>query len=667
MSDLKDHIESFELIKDTLSGVLKSDAAPGDRLKAIYHLYQILLEKITDKAPIGFTSLFARLVYILNRLNINRKDIKLHHHFRRSMPNDDEAVTEELIALGHYLILSLLSLLEPKLATPDIVTPHINLVDSGPRKKFIRSLPGVVVEPPDEQGYVSFISEAEGEEKIKAKVLIPKFEQQAKIVFQHISLPVPVNLIDCEVQDDGSVMAKAYVLNPDFLVSVTAIAECFQSEGAYSTAYLVKKLTPTEPTVHMLIGNVVNYLLDEIIHQPELSFPDIAPSLFALSPEQFSLMSDIDLKTCIDKVKVHFTNLKRVVNHDLATIGIDKEHTYLEPSFYAPQYGIYGRLDLYHYDHEKDQSNIVELKSGKLFKPNSYGLNENHYIQTLLYDLMIESVLESQTKSNNYILYSALPSEGLKYAPKVRAKQYEALFVRNDILMIEHMLCHTDDHKYNFLIDKIDPEKIPKGFTFTQRDAKRFHQAYSKLKDYEVSYFQAFVAFVSREYYLSKVGEQGLYSTNGMASLWLNSIEEKNDQFSIFTDLKIIENNSDHVTPTVSLAFADNSNRISKFRVGDIVVLYPAVNNSRHIIKHQIFKSTILELNNEKVVLRLRARQKNPEVFEANKMWHIEGDSLDSGFNQQFGGLFEFINSTQEYRDIWLGIEPPGQPLSIES
>ena len=95
--------------------------------------------------------------------------------------------------------------------------------------------------------------------------------------------------------------------------------------------------------------------------------------------------------------------------------------------------------------------------------------------------------------------------------------------------------------------------------------------------------------------------------------------------------------------------------------MGDIVVLYPKVSNSKDILNHQIFKSTILELNRDHITLRLRARQKNTEIFDRYDSWNIEGDSLDSGFNQQFGGLFEFINSNPKYRSIWLGIDAPGK------
>ena len=321
-------------------------------------------------------------------------------------------------------------------------------------------------------------------------------------------------------------------------------------------------------------------------------------------------------------------------------------------------------LTLYHFDEEKSQSNIVELKSGKLFKPNNYGLNENHYVQTLLYDLMIESVVKNQTKSNNYILYSALPAEALKYAPKVRQKQYEALFVRNDIIMIEEMLAQVDVQKFAFLLDKIDPEQIPPGFTFTKRDAKRFHEAYTQLDEITKEYIKAFTSFISREYHLSKVGEHSVLKTNGMASLWLNSIEEKIDQFSILTDLRISKNLSNDAVPIVELALTDSSNVISKFRVGDIVVLYPSVVDSKEVLNHQIFKSTILGLDNQKVILRLRARQKNTDVFEQSQSWNIEADSLDSGFNQQFGGLFEFMNSDPVYRKLWMGLQAPRKPLA---
>ena len=99
------------------------------------------------------------------------------------------------------------------------------------------------------------------------------------------------------------------------------------------------------------------------------------------------------LHALLKPLEIHFENLKDVVNNELKNSNISKDKAYLEPSFFSNEYGVQGRLDLFHIDEENKQSDIVELKSGKLFKPNGYGLNENHYVQTLLYDLIIESNL----------------------------------------------------------------------------------------------------------------------------------------------------------------------------------------------------------------------------------------------------------------------------------
>ena len=149
------------------------------------------------------------------------------------------------------------------------------------------------------------------------------------------------------------------------------------------------------------------------------------------------------LRKCITQGTL--PTLKDVVNNELKNSNISKDKAYLEPSFFSNEYGVQGRLDLFHIDEENKQSDIVELKSGKLFKPNGYGLNENHYVQTLLYDLIIESNYKAKVKSNNYILYSALDSKRLKYAPRVRNKQYEAIKVRNDIVLLENLLCKIDE------------------------------------------------------------------------------------------------------------------------------------------------------------------------------------------------------------------------------
>ena len=348
-----------------------------------------------------------------------------------------------------------------------------------------------------------------------------------------------------------------------------------------------------------------------------------------------------------------------MIGKELEDLGIERETAFLEPSFYSNEYGIQGRLDMYHYDEGKKQSDIIELKSGKLFRPNSYGLNENHYVQTLLYDLLIESVHKARIKSNNYILYSVLDDKNLRFAPRSRNKQHEALYVRNDIILIEEVLSQTDSSRIDNLLSYLDRDKIPADFNFLIKDAEIFKTVYASLTELEKQYYLNFLGFLSREYALSKTGKHGIFSDNGLAALWLDKLQDKTDKFKILSYLEIRSNMADEENPLIELCYSHRSSLLTRFRVGDIAVLYPDDGAAHSALNHQIFKCTIIGLDQEKVLVRLRARQKNNELFEAFQYWHLEPDVLDSSILKQFHSLFAFAKSTYTYRQQILSLEAP--------
>ena len=153
-----------------------------------------------------------------------------------------------------------------------------------------------------------------------------------------------------------------------------------------------------------------------------------------------------------------------------------------------------------------------------------------------------------------------------------------------------------------------------------------------------------------------------MHRSNGLASLWLDPVMEKEDMFSILSLMKITKNETDQAQPLLTLSFTENSSRLSKFRIGDVTVLYPENEEGPSPLSNQIFKCTILELNTEKVVVRLRARQKNFDLFRKYDYWNLESDVLDSGFNHQFYGLFDFMSADESYRRRMLCIDPPPLP-----
>ena len=653
-------IQSFQKVQDL-------HCTTKEELYYLFQLYSLFFETLTHSQNIAFTTLFSRLAFASVQYNITGALIRDNHLFRRYVERGG-ILSEDLpqiYALGVYVFWSNISHVQGSEMPDHIERPLIKeLVQrGGVIKSYSRIVKAYVVESEVENDLVKLIYFDEFQPHVKKDVLVdsPAFAKQFLKIEKHIGLPIVLNLIDVNETDEGVRRTRAFVYKPDLLIGVTSISECFQHDGASSLFYLAKKLLPHDYSIHMLTGNIVNFCLDELVHDSDLEFKDVYNKIFQLAPLDFARLSDDELKTLLNKVNFHFDNLKKVVKNELMDTGITKDKAYLEPSFYAPEYGIQGRLDMYHFDKEKKQSDIIELKSGKLFKANGYGLNENHYVQTLLYDLIMESVYDGKVKSNNYILYSVQEDKRLRYAPRVRSKQYKAIEIRNDIVLLEDLLSDDTKDIYSKVIGALDPEKVPKNYNFLKRDSKIFFDAISHVDAIEKAYYNSFLAFINREFQHSKIGQHGVYSTNGLASLWLDTINEKIDNFRILSYLKIVENLSFEKDPIISLEFSEKSSQLSRFRVGDIAVFYPDNGTERAALRSQLFKCTIIELNASRISIRLRARQKNLEIFDQFDSWHLEADVLDSGFNLQLNGLYNFIRSPKPYRKQILGLQVPEQ------
>ncbi|HRI60584.1 MAG TPA: AAA domain-containing protein, partial [Saprospiraceae bacterium] len=338
--------------------------------------------------------------------------------------------------------------------------------------------------------------------------------------------------------------------------------------------------------------------------------------------------------------------------------GIEPENCFLEPTFFSEQYGIQGRLDLFY--RTEDKAAIVELKSGTPFKPNSYGIQRSHFTQTLLYDLLVRSVYGSSIDPAKYILYSGVDLNHLRFAPTVAPEQWEALQLRNQLIALERLL--TQIKPGDETVSVFGRLRATNGKGFMERDFGRFETAYSALSIVEKKYFNAFTGFIAREHWLSKAGEEGSDASNGHAMLWRSSFAEKQQAFSILSHLEILENRADQPEPSVIFKKTDNTNPLANFRVGDIAVLYPALEKSDTVLRNQVIKCTITELGKEQVTVQLRYRQHNLKPFDTEAYWCLESDLMDTGFAAMYRGLLEWAEAGREKRGLLLGNTSPVNP-----
>ena len=301
--------------------------------------------------------------------------------------------------------------------------------------------------------------------------------------------------------------------------------------------------------------------------------------------------------------------------------------------------------------------NIIELKSGKTYRPNTYGLNNSHYHQTLLYDLILESNFGKSTKRNNFILYSAESENGLRYAPTIKSEQTEALRVRNRIY-IEECRMQCSEPNCSFIKDFLG-KYDGKLSGFKGQDLKEVQKIYGSLSAAEKAYWETSFSFLSREYSLSKIGDELVESSKGLSAIWQLDRNQKHERFLLLNDLNISINNSQEDDPHLLLEFTEDTNLLSNFRIGDIIILYPSSALSDNRLRSQIFKCTLSEIKKDHVVVRLRSKQMNHKAFDSNKRWNIEHDILDSSFSKSFRQLYHFAKGEKAKRSLILGARPP--------
>lgn len=494
------------------------------------------------------------------------------------------------------------------------------------------------------------------------------FQQTIAAIREEFGCQCTLNLLDGYINQAQEYVPRAFVLEPDYLVDVTGVAECFQSGAVYPLSYILSKFKGREQTTPLMMGNIANFFLDELLTNPKADFTQTFTKSFQLFPLDFANFADEDIRKMHQDSKAHFANLQRLVHETMPDKQIPVDKCYLEPSFYSETYGVQGRLDVFCLqpaEGGKTRATIIELKSGKPYQPNRHQINHNHFIQTVLYDLLVRSTFQSRFETEKYVFYSSLPLEGLKYAPPQREHEYEAMRVRNQIIRLEKRMMMLDERPLEQagLLDQLRPESVPNASGFLLRDMEVFDKVFSGASDLERKYVRAFSAFIAREHQRARTGTETNEANNGAAALWLNERKDKEADFQILSQLRVIENLA--ATEEQCIRFArpqSEAAQLANFREGDLVVLYPTTQEGDSALTHQIFKGSLYRLEQGEVAIKLNSRQFNAEQFErADIAWCVEHDMMDKTFRDQYAALFKFLQSTQEVRRRLLTLDAPTQ------
>ena len=657
-------LEEFELI------IALPEKVSLSKLNGLNDLLFAVIDDIIKKDTIFFNTLFSKITFLKQKLGLSPEITYSLNHFRisfQSIHKREDVSDKELgrlIELGQNLLVFLfntfykIELPQSLSSTRDI--EWIKPQNNNPTAKAIPFLKGLIYKIDVEKHLIYFKADWEGDDEILVHFNVLNLNEvyTNTIIHLHemVKLPVSCMLVHIKIDDNGFFLPVHFVLEPDYLFDVTAIANCFESKGENPDAYLLKKFSPKSTSTHLLIGEIANFFLDELISDPSLTFDFLFPLVFKKNPLSYALITDEDLLKIKDSSKNIFVNLLKTISKDFPTQHILPKHCYLEPSFLSEIYGIQGRLDLLF--EGADRTVIVELKSGKTFQTNDYGINLPHFYQFLLYDLIIRSPF-AKKRVAGFVLYAG-EALSLRFAPSNLLQQQKAMVMRNNLLFIELSLINLGFHEdllsggeaiFHRLFDQVLEAK-----GFYKADLNLFIATLNEASPIEKKYFYSYISFIAREQKLAKSGAGNYQNgSKGQASLWLESVKDKKENFDILNHLALHAYQDNQIT----FLKTDKSANRANFRVGDTLILYPSLDKEQFTSDFQLFKVYLLAIEKNEIIVSLLFPQHDDSFFRQFSYWNLEPDFFDS-FHNFDKSLFLFLSSEKLKRNLYLGLIPPG-------
>ena len=469
------------------------------------------------------------------------------------------------------------------------------------------------------------------------------------------------------------------VLDPDFLIDITALCACIRPYGYSAYTHLLNKFAPPARSAAIQLGNAANQFLDDCVNEnrdleraktsenevfrlgsaererfiqnrdlkrADRACPESAgrerftqnadgtaeaelylrsmQNSFRISPLAWSTLPDID-RDFFNRCEMQFHHIRQTVRNSFSAAGIDirKTEVELEPSFLCEALGLQGRMDLL----TRNADKLVELKSGKADEYPYRSPKDEHRLQMALYkEILYYNLDRRHEQVQSYLFYSRYP--GLYAVDVPRSHIRRAMALRNAILHIEHRLRRGESRA---LIDELTEERLNVNGRgdrlYTRYLRPRMMEILTPLhgmRGAEADYFHRFLTFTAREQFRAKVGDDRADSPGGFSETWCCDTLTKQQNGNILTGLK----------------------------------LHPVPDEEGAIVR--------LDLKlPEHMLLKLSYKQRNAGVFHPDSLYAIEPGYMDATFNQAYSGLFSLLTAPRERKELLLGIRPPATDPSV--
>ena len=656
--------ELFSRIADILS-------APSEAQALIMHeTLVIACHEGLKNTRHGFGNLSSQVESLCRQHNIAPQDIvaiqKMRRHSNSNAPILPEDVAYDCRALAIFVSAvvqeAIPSFLVGKIPARGRITENIQITNY----RYIRC---IVREWDDSTIQVAVTNQDSSEELLLVDYMNTPDYIDFSYLHPMLREGMQLNLLDCTVTRK-KVVPRLIVVEPDYLIDISTIANCFETYGHHPLLFTVNRLTPRLSNKHIVLGNFAGSALDDIINHPAgYDIKETFRSNFKEKALDYATCPDFDAASFKQDAERQVENIKGIVDEIFQTF--DREKAILEPSFVCERLGIQGRVDLM----TTDLKLLVEQKSGKntfierKYKNPHGSLHvEKHYVQVLLYYGILQYNFQLSPKNAHIqLLYSKYPlPDGLLEVEPLQKLIREAIRFRNQAVATEFWMAENG-------FDRMLPLLTPQTLN-VEKQNDNFYNRYllpqltetlvplHQLNDLERAYFTRMMTFVIKEQLVSKVGvQEGVGNSN--ADLWNMPLAEKKETGNIYTGLTIIEkerSSSFNGYDTITLAVPQQGEDfLPNFRRGDMIYLYAYKKNEAPDVRKSIlFKGSLQEIHSNSIVVHLNDGQQNPDLISGD-YFAIEHAGSDIGGTSAIRSLYTFITSNEERRQLLLGQRTP--------
>lgn len=656
-----------------------ADASPDTVTQQLHALLAEVCHVGVKDTEMAFGNLFAQTAYLCRRHGISKADTlaiqRMRRHSNHAEPDamaqwryDLRALATLTAAVTGCDVPDYLRRRLPSDHPPTEPTPHIDC----------RCLRCIVRE---KQGEALLHAEADTDGG-NQRVLVDLTGHEYLLPLLHEGMQL--NLIDCAIGD--RIVPRMVVVEPDYLVDISAVARCFTDYGHHPLAYTVGKMEGAALSQAILLGNFAGRALDDIIyHGEDYDWRDTLWSSFRERALEYCSCPDLNRKEDFKTAALRQTdNLRHIVRAlfdakaprgSHAPTAYDRSKAILEPTFVCEQLGLQGRIDLM----TTDMRLLAEQKSGTNYHiqsghPGAHGSfqKEDHYVQLLLYAGVLErNFPQLRGRSDIYLIYSKYPLPGgLVAMNRYGALLHEALRLRNRIVATDYDIAR---HGFGPVADTLHPNVLlenPAAQPFYLRYIRpRLEETLRPLHTDDAvahAYLMRMLTFVYREHLAAKVGSHEGQAAC-MADLWNMPMAMKQETGNLFVGLRIIDKAKSRPQggyDQITLHVPDQGEDfLPNFRQGDMVYLY-AYEGEPDVRRAILYRGSLADIRSGQLVIHLNDGQQNADIM-TDGCYAVEHAGSDAMHTAAIRSLCTLMRAPQSCRDLLLGQRAPETDPSL--